>query len=108
MAFEQHYAYAGGGSTLLAEGHPSAYLATSGGPAAHPQLFDGVLAGARRDARLLLAVGVLAGTRFFDPGVQARIRAADPVVTSDGDRLRFESFSACNGVAARVDLEGLV
>jgi hypothetical protein len=29
---------------------------------------------------------------------------ADPVVTSNGDRLRFESFSGCCGVHARLDL----
>src|SRR4051794_36328557 len=37
--------------------------------------------------------------------VAARILAADPVVTSNVDRLRFESFSACAGVYARLDLE---
>ena len=37
--------------------------------------------------------------------VAARIAAADPVVTSNVDRLRFESFSACAGVYARLDLE---
>jgi hypothetical protein len=35
--------------------------------------------------------------------VAAILRAADPVVTSNGDRLRFESFSACCGVYARFD-----
>ena len=34
----------------------------------------------------------------------AILRAADPVVTSNGDRLRFESFSACCGVYARLDV----
>ena len=28
----------------------------------------------------------------------------DPVVTSNDDRLRFESFSGCGGVHARLDL----
>ncbi len=28
----------------------------------------------------------------------------DPVVTCNGDRLRFESFSACGGVYARLDV----
>src|SRR4051794_5068366 len=37
--------------------------------------------------------------------IAARILAADPVVTSNVDRLRFESFSACAGVYARLDLE---
>lgn len=32
------------------------------------------------------------------------LAAADPVVTSDGRRLRFEVFSVCSGVYARLDL----
>lgn len=57
----------------------------------------------------LLAVADIAGSRYADLGVAARIKAADPVVTASGDRLRFESFSLCNGVHARFDLlpEGL-
>ena len=31
------------------------------------------------------------------------LRAADPVVTLDGERLRVESFSQCCGVYARAD-----
>ncbi len=48
----------------------------------------------------------VARTRFYTPpGMLAAIlRAADPVVTSNGDRLRFESFSACCGVYARYDV----
>jgi hypothetical protein len=34
----------------------------------------------------------------------AVLRAVDPVVTSNCDRLRFESFSACCGVYARLDV----
>ena len=48
----------------------------------------------------------LRGTRYYvPPGMLAAVlRAADPVVTSNGDRLRFESFSACCGVYARLDV----
>lgn len=52
----------------------------------------------------LLAVADVASTRYADPGLAQRIAKADPVVTGSGDRLRFESFSACNGVQARFDL----
>jgi hypothetical protein len=57
-------------------------------------------------AEALLAVARVARTRFYiPPGMLARILlAADPVVTADGARLRFESFSACCGVYARADL----
>jgi hypothetical protein len=82
-------------------------LATSGGAAEHPYFFTGFLAGPRQTAQALLVVAEVARTRYYEPPnmVAARIAAADPVVTSNVDRLRFESFSACAGVYARLDLE---
>ena len=55
---------------------------------------------------MLLGVARVARTRFYVPPAMdaAAIRAADPVVTANDDRLRFESFSACAGVYARFDL----
>lgn len=86
-------------------------LSTSGGttragPAEHPRFFDGFLAHAEQTATGMLAVAQVARTRFYVPAgmLAAVLRAADPVVTSNGDRLRFESFSACCGVYARLDL----
>ncbi len=57
----------------------------------------------------LLAVADVAATRYADAGLAQRLAALDPVVTAGGDRLRFESFSLCNGVYARFDVsrEGL-
>jgi hypothetical protein len=57
----------------------------------------------------LLAVADVAGSRYADAGLAKRVANLDPVLTAGGDRLRFESFSACNGVHARFDLlrEGL-
>ena len=57
----------------------------------------------------LLAVADVAGTRYADFGLAQRVANLDPVVTAGGDILRFESFSACNGVHARLDVlaEGL-
>jgi hypothetical protein len=43
----------------------------------------------------------VAQARYFQPQLRAM---RDPVVTCDGDRLRLESFSACCGVYARLDL----
>ena len=79
-------------------------LATSGGSAEpNPHFFDGTLGHAEQMAAALLAVAPVARTRFYvPPGMLAAVlRAADPVVTSNGDRLRFESFSACCGVHVR-------
>jgi hypothetical protein len=82
---------------------------TSAGPAAAPRFFSGFLEHPGQAAACLLAVARVARTRFYVPPgmVAAILRAADPVVTSNGDRLRFESFSACCGVHVRFDaLEG--
>ena len=82
-------------------------FATSGGGGPHPHFFSGLLGAPRQTADALLVVAEVARTRYYEPPqmVAARIRAADPVVTSNLDRLRFESFSACAGVYARLDLE---
>jgi hypothetical protein len=83
-------------------------LATSGGiteagPARHPCFFSGFLTDPAAAALGMLACAAVARSRYFTPGnVVAILR--DPVVTSNGDRLRFESFSSCCGVHARLDL----
>jgi len=81
-------------------------LATCGGAERHPYFFHGRFVQPRRCADLLLAVSEISRTRFYSPGeVRERwLAAADPVVTSGGDRLRFEAFSVCCGAYARVDL----
>jgi hypothetical protein len=93
-------------------------LATSGGvteagPALHPYFFSGFLTEPDVAAAGMLACAAVARSRYFLPGhVVAILR--DPVVTSSSGRLRFEAFSSCCGVHARLDLlpaafaEGLV
>ncbi|MGH3365853.1 MAG: SWIM zinc finger family protein [Nocardioidaceae bacterium] len=110
VAEEQTYTYLRPSALTSAHGGNDLVLATSGGrtaagPAAHPVFFDGFLAHPEQAATALLAVAKVARTRFYVPPgmVAAILRAADPVVTSNGDRLRFESFSACCGVYARYD-----
>jgi hypothetical protein len=83
-------------------------LATSGGvtesgPVVHPYFFRGFLTEPGPAALALLACAAIARARYFDPSTIARF-PADPVATSNTDRLRFESFSACCGVHARLDL----
>jgi hypothetical protein len=91
-----------GASSLLA-------LATSGGvteagPQVHPYFFSGFLAEPAAAAQALLAIAAIAGARYNTaPGVLAA-RILDPIVTSNTDRLRFESFSGCCGVHAQLDL----
>ncbi|MEE1768269.1 SWIM zinc finger domain-containing protein [Streptomyces sp. JV185] len=86
-------------------------LETSGGLTprgieSHPQFFSGFLTSPRIAARGLLAVADVASARYYRTALPSSL---DPVVTGNGDRLRFESFSGCCGVYARLDVlqEGL-
>lgn len=86
-------------------------LETSGGltptgAEAHPRFFSGFLTSPQVAARGLLAVADVAAARYHQ---RIRPGSLDPVVTGNGDRLRFESFSGCGGVYARLDVlsEGL-
>ncbi len=81
-------------------------LATSGGAEKNPFFFTGRFNSPKQSADLLLALSTISRTRFFSPGeLRERMKAAaDPVVTSDGNQLRFEVFSVCCGVYGRLDL----
>lgn len=108
---DQTYRYLRPSEVRLGSGRADVVLATSGGMTSkgrteHPVFFDGFLGHPEQSAAALLSVAKVARTRFYTPPgmVAAILRAADPVVTSNGDRLRFESFSACCGVYARLDV----
>ncbi|MFE2865885.1 SWIM zinc finger family protein, partial [Embleya sp. NPDC059259] len=94
-------------STLAAvDGERSLGLQTCGGLGSHgltpfPRFFDGFLTAPEAAAGGLLAVADVAAARYYQP---MRPGLLDPVVTGNGDRLRFESFSACCGVHARLDV----
>ena len=75
--------------------------ATPAGAAAHPRLFSGFLTAPVPAAVALLAVADVAAARYHLPRASSSL---DPVVTANGDRLRFESFSGCCGVYARLDV----
>ncbi|MEE6308782.1 SWIM zinc finger family protein [Plantactinospora veratri] len=96
MTAVQTYRYLGP-SALRADGLA---LQTSGGPAANPRFFSGFLTTPRAAAAGLLAVAEVARSRYYRPADPASL---DPVVTGGRDRLRFESFSGCCGVYARLD-----
>ena len=104
------YFYAHESTLDTVSGATDLRLATSGGTTStgarrHPYFFDGFVERAEILATGLLVVARVARTRFYTPpGRLAAIRrAADPIVTSNGDRLRFESLSACCGVYCRLD-----
>jgi hypothetical protein len=81
-------------------------LQTSGGvallqPASHPVFFTGFLTRPAVTAAGLHAVAKVAATKYYRPDL---LPYRDPVVTCHRDRLRFESFSGCCGVYARLDV----
>ncbi|MEW9527674.1 SWIM zinc finger family protein [Microbispora sp. NPDC049125] len=97
-------AFAYSGPSTLAGGRLT--LSTSGGRTARglpgrPRFFSGLLTEAAPAAAGLLAVADVARARYDRP---APSFSRDPVVTCNGDRLRFESLSACGGVYARLDV----
>jgi hypothetical protein len=77
---------------------------TPSGLVNNPVFFTGFVDRPDVFAAGLLAVADVAAARYADFGLMKRVLNLDPVVTGSGDRLRFESFSACNGVQARFDV----
>lgn len=66
-----------------------------------PSFFRGFTTEPLMLTRALLTLADITTTRYD----QAEpIKLADPIITANGDRLRFECFSACNSVQARFDL----
>ena len=68
-----------------------------------PNFFQGFAAYPQTLARGLLVLADVTSTRYFNYTPDAQ---RDPVLSAQGDRLRAECFSACNGVYARLDLLG--
>ncbi|WP_370082339.1 SWIM zinc finger family protein [Streptacidiphilus sp. MAP12-16] len=102
----QAYAYLRPSAVRESSAGRSLALETSGGatPAgavSNPRFFSGFLTAPVAAAAALLAVADVAAARYYQPQLRASL---DPVVTANGDRLRFESFSGCCGVYARLDV----
>ena len=118
MDYELAYRY---GVPSRLDEHAGLALSTSGGStpegeAACPYFFSGFMERPDVVAAGLLAVARVARTRFYVPpgmvvapgGGLTRIGMLDPVVTNTAEGLRFESFSVCCGVYARLDVEASV
>ncbi|HIW90549.1 MAG TPA: SWIM zinc finger domain-containing protein [Candidatus Corynebacterium avicola] len=74
---------------------------TSEGFTDHPGFFRGFATHPLVLSRGLLTLAEITRTRYFKPVPKDQ---RDPVLTANGDRLRAECFSACNGLYARLDL----
>ncbi|WP_082624158.1 SWIM zinc finger family protein [Nocardioides sp. Soil805] len=85
-------------------GLETASALTPTGLVERPVFFSGFPARPEVLAAGLLAVADVAATTYADFGQAKRLANLDPVVTASGDRLRFESFSGCNSVHARLDV----
>jgi hypothetical protein len=112
-ATELLYRYAVTSQVRRADNGSVVLLGTSGGtttevtegPALHPYFFKGFLTQPAPAAASMLACAAIARARYYHaPGSVIAKAIRDPVVTSNEDRLRFESFSGCCGVHARLDL----
>jgi hypothetical protein len=92
--------------SALADGNLALALApalTPVGIVDDPSFFRGVVAHPQVLARGLLVLADITSTRYFQ---YTPVAQRDPVLSAQGDRLRAEVFSACNGVYARLDLLG--
>ncbi|MDO4258372.1 MAG: SWIM zinc finger family protein [Actinomycetaceae bacterium] len=92
------------GTSLLDDAKLALELApalTPEGLEERPEFFAGFSAQPAILAKGLLAVADVAQTRYFQP---MPVSVRDPICTANGDRLRFEAYSACNTVAVRLDL----
>jgi hypothetical protein len=94
------YQYPFASTVGVADGEFGLSLATCDARRAHPHFFSGRLREPRVVADLLLVLSDVVRTHYFLP----RPANLDPVVTSSPEMLRFEGFSGCCGVYARVDL----
>ncbi|MCW2947651.1 MAG: zinc finger protein [Actinoallomurus sp.] len=74
---------------------------TPGGAVAYPAFYSGFLTRPQVAAAGLLAVADVAAAHYRETLAPLVL---DPVVTGGGEMLRFESFSGCGGVYARLDV----
>jgi hypothetical protein len=106
LALDYLYRYAFPSELAAAERGPQLRLATSGGIEEHPYFFKGKLTKPKPTADLLRGLVQIVQSRFHVPPAMLEriLQYADPVITSGGDRLRFEVFSGCASTYARLDL----
>jgi hypothetical protein len=103
-ALEFAYRYRGRSALHERRGGPQLALATFW-QAENPYFFEGRLTRPRLTAELLRSLMEVVRARFHVPAAMLAkiLAAADPVVTCNGDRLRFEAFSGCASTYARID-----
>ncbi|MEM6551694.1 MAG: SWIM zinc finger family protein [Planctomycetota bacterium] len=99
-ALDYTYRYAFASNVDTDAGPPQLRLATFDAKHRNPHFFEGRLLFPHAVGAMLLTLADVVRTHFFLP----RPALLDPVVTTHEDIVRFEGFSGCCGVYARVDL----
>jgi hypothetical protein len=104
-ALEYTYGYRAHSALVQQREGPRLALATFRGQAENPYFFEGRVTRPRLAAGLLQALMEVVRARFHIPAAMLAkiLAAADPVVTCNSDCLRFEAFSGCASVYARID-----
>ena len=74
---------------------------TPNGVEDNPLFFNGEIINPTIVSGGLLVLADIVGTRYFN---YVPVAQRDPILSAQGDRLRAECFSACNGVYARMDV----
>ncbi|MEZ6042928.1 MAG: SWIM zinc finger family protein [Planctomycetaceae bacterium] len=95
------YQYPFASAVLETASSPAMRLATSLDGTSNDLFFDGMLKQPALIGKCLTVLSSIVRTRFYQP---LKPMLLDPVVTSGGGMLRFEGFSSCCGVYARIDL----
>lgn len=85
-----------------ARGEFGLFLATCDAAQQSPYFFSGLMRQPGSTAKMLLALSSVVRSHFYVPLNSLML---DPVVTCNEQMIRFEGFSGCCGVYARVDLE---
>lgn len=103
---EYTYQYTAPSVYLPGKQKSALFLATCGGATQHPYFFEGTLTHPYLTALCLKILSRVVAARYHIPATMLEriLRESDPVVTSGGGRLRFEGFSGCCGLYARVDV----
>lgn len=100
-AVNYSYRYPFESALLDVRSSPAIRLATSFDESSDDLFFDGTLRQPAVVGNALSILSTIVRTRFYE---KLNPLLLDPVVTSGGGMLRFEGFSSCCGVYARVDL----
>jgi hypothetical protein len=104
LAFD--YRYLAPSRITSAASRPTLSLVTTREQGRDARFFEGAILHPKRTADLLLAVIDVVQSRFHTPAAMLSkiLRQADPVITCGREVIRFEGFSACCSVYARLDL----